>query len=78
MRGYGLSGHLITRRLRAEMVTKREKMLLLRIGALIRGNFSGYPVDDRDVQYWIHRVVNGDLDELDALLKKVEKAEGFC
>jgi len=57
------------------MVTEREKELLLRIGVLIRGNFSGYPFDGRDVQKWIKRVIDGDLDGLDVYLKSVEVYE---
>ena len=59
------------------MVTKREKELLLRIGALIRGNWSGIPFDGRDVLEWIEMVVDGDFDKLDKELKPFEETEGL-
>ena len=59
------------------MVTKREKWLLLRIGTLIRGDWSGDAFDGRDVQDWIEQVIAGTFDALDAELKPYEKEYGI-
>lgn len=56
------------------MMTDREKELLLRIGTLIRGDWSGTYFDGREVRDWIQRVVEGkDLDDLDETLKAYEE-----
>lgn len=45
---------------------EREKSLVLKVGHLIRGDWSGTFFDGRDVLRWLQRIVDGDrLDELE-------------
>lgn len=44
---------------------------LQRVGSLIRGNWSGYPFDGRDIRNWIDEILLGE--NIDAKLKEYEE-----
>lgn len=54
-------------------MTEIERRLILRIGRLIRGDWSGNNFDGRDVQELLHLVIEGSFDEAAKRLSGLEE-----